>query len=806
MGTDGDLSFIVMQFVEGETLAARLKQGRLSPDEALDVVSQVADALAAAHRQGVVHRDIKPQNIMLTSRGGLKVLDFGLAKRAPSGPASEEMTLSTVGQSGRVVGTAPYMSPEQVKQESVDGRSDLFALGATYYECLTGRRAFSGKSPLEICGQVLHVEPPPPSSINDQLGPAHDELCRQLLAKRPDDRVQTGEEALRLLELARQIGTVTVRHTTPQPAPARGWTVGRFLVTRRRLSVVASVGAFSTLVLVGFWWQPWSSTAPTDTEQAALRQAVSGADTVQKYVVVMPLAAVALEDQALTDGLTDALASKLSQLSRSHGLQVASASMVRELDQATVNEVGTELGVTLAVLCGVQRDGQQLRVTLTLVEAPGGREVESDTVTAARGDPFLLQDRVLAAVTGLLDIELEPHELDALRAYGTQVPEAYYLYLEGRGHLERLDRNNDVDRAISTFRQALDLDSDYALARAGLGSAYWQKYNRTNQPDAALQAAAECQQAVELDEQQAASHVCLGTVYGSLGRHDEAIVEFTRAISIEPTSPDALHALALAYEQMGSVADAEQAHKEAIQMLPHHWAGYRWLGAFYLSESRYAEASDMFERVLGVTPDSYTGYSNLGVAYANQERWPEAFDALERSVEIKPSVQGYSNLATLYFFQGRYFRAARLYEDAVSLDERNYLIWGNLGDARYWSPGDEREAEDAYEEALSLAEELRSVTPQEALLLGDMALYNAMLGRSAPALELVLEALELAPDDRELQLQAAQTYQQLGRTNEALQLLEAALDGDLAPTLVSQNPWFESIQDTAEFRALMTTP
>ena len=96
-------------------------------------------------------------------------------------------------------------------------------------------------------------------------------------------------------------------------------------------------------------------------------------------------------------------------------------------------------------------------------------------------------------------------------------------------------------------------------------------------------------------------------------------------------------------------------------MLPHHWAGYRWLGAFYLSESRYAEASDMFERVLGVTPDSYTGYSNLGVAYANQERWPEAFDALERSVEIKPSVQGYSNLATLYFFQGRYFRAALIY-------------------------------------------------------------------------------------------------------------------------------------------------
>jgi hypothetical protein len=110
------------------------------------------------------------------------------------------------------------------------------------------------KNPLEICGPVLHVDPPPPSSINDQLGPAHDELCRQLLAKRPDDRVQTGEEVLRLLELARQTGTVPVRQMSPEPAPARGWTLGRFLVMRRRLSVVASIGALATLVLVGSWW------------------------------------------------------------------------------------------------------------------------------------------------------------------------------------------------------------------------------------------------------------------------------------------------------------------------------------------------------------------------------------------------------------------------------------------------------------------------------------------------------------------------------------------------------------------------
>ena len=268
-----------------------------------------------------------------------------------------------------------------------------------------------------------------------------------------------------------------------------------------------------------------------------------------------------------------------------------------------------------------------------------------------------------------------------------------------------------------------------------------------------------------------------------------------------------MHALALVYEQMGSVDDAEQAYRQAIAMLPNHWAGYIWLGRFYVSQSRYAEASDMYERVVELTPDSYTGYSNLGAAYVYQERWPEALDAMERSVEIKPSVQGYSNLATLYFFQeGRYFAAARLYQEALKLDEKNYLIWGNLGDARYFGPDEQGLAVVAYETALSLAEELRGTTPQDAILLADMALYNAMLGRSAPALELVLEALELAPDDPDLQLQAAQTYQQLGRTADALLWLRNAIEGDMAPALVVRNPWFESIRDTDEFRALTPTP
>ena len=178
--------------------------------------------------------------------------------------------------------------------------------------------------------------------------------------------------------------------------------------------------------------------------------------------------------------------------------------------------------------------------------------------------------------------------------------------------------------------------------------------------------------------------------------------------------------------------------------------------------------------------------------------------ALERSVEIKPNVQGYSNLATQYFFDGHYFRAARLYGDALRLDEGNYLIWGNLGDAQYFSANEQSQAASAYETALSLAEELRRTTPEKAILLADMALYNAMLDRPEPALELVANALELAPDDLALQLQAAQTYQQLGKTDEAIQLLGTVLDRNILPRLVSQNPWFSSTRDTTQFQALMS--
>ena len=309
-----------------------------------------------------------------------------------------------------------------------------------------------------------------------------------------------------------------------------------------------------------------------------------------------------------------------------------------------------------------------------------------------------------------------------------------------------------------------------------------------------------------LDDDHPAGHVCLGTVYGGTGRNAEAILEFERAIELDGPNHDALRGLAAVYEEMGQLEDAETTYRRAIDARPLHWAGYSGLGVFYLTHARYRDAVETFEQVIGLTPDSFLAYSNLGVAHAYMENWAAARVAFERSLAIKPTLAGYSNLGTLYFFEeALYFRAAAMYEEALKLDEGNYLIWGNLGDAQYW--GSQRDQADAaYVQALDRAEQLRETTPDDAALLASMGGYQAMLGHQAEAIALITRSLNLAPDEPELRLQAAQAYMQLARPADALEQLTAGIQGGLSLALVTKNPWFDRLRDDPDFQTLVAEP
>ena len=244
----GATPFIVMQYVEGETLAARLRRGPLDAHDALTLAAQIADALAEAHRHGVVHRDLKPENVMITPSGRPKLLDFGIARLAtPAGYEAAETQAGT--REGSFIGTPSYMSPEHIEQRVLDGRSDLFSLGCVLTECLTGRPAFTGRTSIEICAAVLHVQPALPSALRPELTTRYDELCRRLLAKHPDDRFQTADEVVGAIRVLLPDATLPAAvHQVPVAAPRpRRW---------QRVAAVAAV--LAAVASLGVW--QWSRT------------------------------------------------------------------------------------------------------------------------------------------------------------------------------------------------------------------------------------------------------------------------------------------------------------------------------------------------------------------------------------------------------------------------------------------------------------------------------------------------------------------------------------------------------------------
>jgi len=260
VGTDSTgRPYMVMQYVPGETLASRLARGPLPVADTLRISAQIADALAAAHRRGIIHRDLKPQNVMLTPSGQPKLLDFGIAKVVPAAEtAATNTTITNLTQAYGVVGTPAYMSPEQIQQQPMDGRSDLFALGCILFECLTGHRAFEGKQNLDVLGQVLHVQPPAPSTMRRELDARHDELCRRLLAKDPAERFQSAEEVVGALGVL-QPGIPAVTRSAGHSMLAAVRTKGKRLIVAAVL--LAAVAA-------GIWWAT-RTTLPQPPPEAA---------------------------------------------------------------------------------------------------------------------------------------------------------------------------------------------------------------------------------------------------------------------------------------------------------------------------------------------------------------------------------------------------------------------------------------------------------------------------------------------------------------------------------------------------------
>jgi tetratricopeptide (TPR) repeat protein len=746
IGETDKVSYIAMEYIDGETLAHRITtRGRLDPAEVVRIGIGVCEALDEAHTRGIIHRDIKSANIMLTRKGVVKVLDFGLAK---FGITNSDSTVATgLTTTGAVVGTVSYMSPEQVVGGSLDHRSDLFSLGVVLYQAATGNLPFEARSTFQILEKIVRAEPDPaeiePAALKD--------IVRRCLEKDPIRRPQSAAE---VLELLRPCLPSSKEHRTVVARPS---SVGRKFGIAALVLVVILAGVLLRLPRPG-------GPGPNPT--------------ARQNLVILPVRLITdnVESRAFSDGLMETVTAKLIEFAGQQNIDIAATSEVQSRHVQKLEDARTELGATLVVEGTLQESGNSVRSNWTLTDVSNRRLVRADSFTLDKSDPFALQDRVVEGLARLLDLPLTTADLQALHERPTQTAGAYDLYLHGRGYLQNYDHPENLDNAIRVFQETLDRDPNYALAYAGIGEAYFRKYELTNNTQWMDPARQNCEHALAMDEMPAEPHTCLGLVENAAGRYEKAVLEFQHAITREPNDESAYIGLAGAYDHLNDKQNAEDAYRKAISVRPSHWATYSRLGAYYSSKSRYADAERMFQQVIALVPDSYRGYSNLGVTYFYEGKNAQAIDAFEKSMSLKPNYLAASNLGTLYSFSQDYTRAAKAFEQAIALNGSDYVVWGNLGTARSHI-NDSAGARAAFLRAIELAEAKHKLNPRDAKVVVDLAEYYAHSGEKNKSGPLLEQALALAPDSATVLFRAAIVYEaELGSRDEALKWLKKAAE------------------------------
>ena len=793
VGHHGEVDFLVMEYLEGETLAQRLESGPLSLEEVLRYATEIADALDKAHSKGVIHRDLKPANIMLTSTGS-KLLDFGLAKlRREADPfavlAGVPAAADTISTPGAVLGTLSYMAPEQLEGREVDVRTDIFAFGTVVHEMVTGKKAFEGQAGASVIAAILKETPPPPSQSNPQVPAELERIVTKMMAKDPDGRYATAADVLSdLRALDSSLG---------KPPSFPFWST-----TLRRASAVAAAAGIviATIAVLALLFPQARKRLGSWFEATPLPR--------EKLVAVLPFTVMSSDakEKPFSDGLTETLTAKLTQLTVDPTLQVVPAPEIRAKGATTIDDVRKEFGATLVVEGDLQRSGNRVRINIAMVDTGTRRQLRAESLTIAASDPFAVQDQVVNAAVGMLQLEVQPGEREALGTHGTEVASAYDFYLQGLGYLQNYDNKENIESAIKVFDTALQLDSQYAGAYAGRGEAYWRMYEKSESGRDLRwieSSRHDCEHSLALNKRLPSAHVCLGTVYKGTGRYEDAVSQFESAVATEPTNDDAYRGLADAYERLGKLAEAEKTYRQAIELRPHYWAGYSWLGTFYYHQARYTEAASMFSQVIALAPDSIRGYYDLGATYNSQGRYADAIGVLQHSIAIRPTAGSYTNLGNAYFYLHRYGEAAGAYEEAVKLNPSDYILLWNLADGYNWTPGKRGQAVQEYQQAISLAMKRVHVDSRDAYALGVLAYCHAMLGERKSALEYLRAGLKLAPEDSEMRFKAALVYNQFADTRDALSWLKSALASGLSVAVVRDTPNFDSLRPDPRFQELI---
>jgi serine/threonine protein kinase/Tfp pilus assembly protein PilF len=633
IGKSDAFHFIAMEYVEGQTLAVKINGRPLPIAEIVDIGIQVADAMDEAHRKGITHRDIKPANLMLTSREQVKILDFGLAKvaRPESGAKGSDISTVVKTETGVVLGTLQYMSPEQVLGKEVDHRTDIFSLGVLFYEMATGRLPFTGTSSSETMDRILHGKPDAIARFNYNVPAELERIIRKCLEKDRERRYQSARDLLIDLKNLKRDGESVESAGAAESYDKRQMV----LMSRRWLAISALVmlvvAALGYLLL--FRGAP-SAVSPEIRSLAVLPLENLSGDPAQEY---------------FADGMTEALISNLAQI-RALSRVISRTSVMRyKGSRKSLQEIAAELKVDAVIEGTVQRSSGRVRVTAKLIPAATDSPVWTRDYERDLSDVLKLQSDVARAVADEIRIQVTPEEQARLAAARSIDPKAHEAYLIGRHHLRT--NEDDLRQAIGHFERAIQLVPDYAAAYAGLSEAWATRgvFGAKTRKEVMPLAGDAAVKAVALDPRLPEAHVALVPVKTYDWDWAGAEQEITRALKLDPNSARAHQAYADLLMALGRHAEAIREIERAEQLDPLSSNIQSRYGRVLYRARKYEEAVPHLQRAIDLDPNPGNSmpYWILGELYAEIGRYNEAIASLKeaqshggRALQISTTVAG----------------------------------------------------------------------------------------------------------------------------------------------------------------------
>jgi eukaryotic-like serine/threonine-protein kinase len=638
-GCENDVHFAVMELLEGETLKSRIRNVHLPWRKVVEIGIAIADGLAAAHLRGIIHRDLKPDNVFLTSDGVVKILDFGLARMAPSalrgGDETASLTEDLETVPGTVMGTVRYMSPEQARGDPADARSDIFSLGCILYEMAYGVNPFARDTNAETIVAILKEPPVQISGMTQSVPPEFEALVLHCLEKSPDDRFHSARDLA--FALKSMSGATAQIHVATAPAKPRvklrlGWMLGA-----------------STVLLLALGSYLWFSRSGSIESLAVLPFVNVGGNPNVEY---------------LSDGITEGIINNLAQLPN---FGVASRSSVfRYKDkQADPQQIAQQLKVGSILTGRVVLRGDTVSISTELVDVKTNRQIWGEQYDRKLEDLLGVQSEITREISEKLRVRLTGEEKTRLAKRQTQDSESYQLYLRGRYQWNKRTLDG-MQQAIDLFQQAIAKDSRYALAYAGLADAYilLADYNVLPAREVMPRAKEAAAQALQIDDSLAEAHTSLGWVklthdwawpdaerefkralqlnsnyalahqmYGEYltltGKLDDAASEMQRALEAEPVSLPMNRAVALTAYYAGRYDQAIEQSRKTLLLDPTFIGAHEMLGRAYQQKQSYAEAIAEFQEALQLSQGDSTELAALAQAYAVGGHLAEARKSLD---------------------------------------------------------------------------------------------------------------------------------------------------------------------------------